>query len=104
MKWLAWCNGGPNDRVVGSEYDSLGKAIGGLESMMKSLCATVGGVEQIGKNRRLDQVPVKTEKEGGQIISECRGCEHEDLRCAENCDGCPAWPRVAVKLGVPEHE
>lgn len=41
-KWIALCNGGPNDTTVGVQTDSLGKACGRLESMMKSLHATTG--------------------------------------------------------------
>ena len=42
--WIALCNGGPNDTVVGCETDTRGKAIGRLEAMMKALCANMGQV------------------------------------------------------------
>jgi hypothetical protein len=56
MKWIAICNGGPNDTTVGSEHPSLGKACGALESMMGNLHATMGQVyqEQPGQ-QKIDQ-------------------------------------------------
>ncbi len=56
MKWIAICNGGPNNTTVGSEHTSLGKACGALESMMKNLNATEGQVfqEPIGR-QKIDQ-------------------------------------------------
>jgi len=66
VKWLATCNGGPNDTTMGQEYSSRGKAIGGLEAMMRSLGATIGQIEKIEDQRTLDQFPVKTEAEAGR--------------------------------------
>lgn len=64
VQWLVTCNGGPNDATVGTEKNSLGKACGALESMMRSLTATIGQVEKLDpKQRKLDQIPVKTEAE-----------------------------------------
>jgi len=66
MKWIAICNGGPNDTTVGAECDSLGKACGSLESMMKNLHATIGQIQKVDNQRTIEQgVFVKTEKEGG---------------------------------------
>jgi len=66
MKWIALCNGGPNDTTVGAECDSLGKACGTLESMMRNLHATIGQIQKIDSQRTLKQgVFVKTEKEAG---------------------------------------
>jgi len=66
MKWLALCNGGPNNTTVGRECASLGKACGTLESMMRSLGASIGQIEKVENQRTLDQgVFVKTEKEAG---------------------------------------
>lgn len=66
MRWRALCNGGPNNTTVGTEKDSLGKAIGTLESMMKSLHATIGQVQRIDEQRKLaDGVFVENEKEAG---------------------------------------
>jgi len=54
MKWIAICNGGPNNTTVGYEKDTLGKAIGSLESMMKSLGATIGQVQKKEGQKKLD--------------------------------------------------
>jgi len=70
MKWIALCNGGPNDTTVGREYNSVGKACGALESMMKSLHATIGQIQKVESQRTLEQgVFVKTEKEAGGSMS-----------------------------------
>ena len=68
MKWIALCNGGrPNDTTVGAECDSLGKACGTLESMMRNLGASIGQIQKVENQRTLDQgVFVKTEKEAGK--------------------------------------
>lgn len=67
MKWIALCNGGPNDTTVGAECDSLGKACGSLESMMKNLHATIGQIQKVDSQRTIEQgVFVKTEKEVGR--------------------------------------
>lgn len=69
MKWIAFCNGGPNDTTVGVESDSLGKACGSLESMMRNLGASIGQVQKVDSQRTLNQgVFVKTEKEAGKSI------------------------------------
>ena len=54
MKWIALCNGGPNDTTVGREYDSLGKACGALENMMKSLGASLGYIQKVEGQQKLD--------------------------------------------------
>ncbi len=56
MKWIAICNGGPNNTTVGAEYTSLGKACGGLEAMMRNLGADLGHIyqEKTGQ-QKLDQ-------------------------------------------------
>jgi len=67
MKWIAICNGGPNDTTVGAECDSLGKACGRLESMMISLGASIGQIQKVEDQRTLDHgVFVETEKEAGK--------------------------------------
>jgi len=67
MRWIAICNGGPNDTTVGREYDSLGKACGALEGMMKSLGATLGQVQRISDQKKLDEGKfVETEAEAGK--------------------------------------
>lgn len=69
MKWIALCNGGPNDTTVGAECDSLGKACGSLESMMRNLNATIGQIQKVDIQRTLEEgVFVKTEKEAGKTI------------------------------------
>lgn len=70
MKWLALCNGGPNDTTVGNEYNSLGKACGALESMMKSLVATKGYIEKVegGQKKINADYFVKSEKEAGKGV------------------------------------
>jgi len=66
MKWIALCNGGPNNTTVGSEHNSLGKACGALESMMRNLGASIGQIQKVEDQRTLEQgVFVKTEKEAG---------------------------------------
>jgi len=67
-KWIALCNGGPNDTTVGREYDSLGKACGGLESMMGSLVASMGHIERVDTGQRKvdSDYFVATENEAGQ--------------------------------------
>ena len=65
-KWQALCNGGPNNTTVGTEKDSLGKAIGSLENMMISLHATIGQIQRVEGQRTLERgVFVKSEKEAG---------------------------------------
>lgn len=64
MKWIVLCNGGPNDTTVGRECESLGKACGTLESMMKNLHATVGQIQK-AESQTTDRDFVKTEKEAG---------------------------------------
>ena len=69
-KWQALCNGGPNNTTVGIEKDSLGKAIGSLENMMKSLNATVGQVQRVDEQRKInDGIFVKTEMEAGHAAT-----------------------------------
>lgn len=71
MKWVALCNGGPNDATVGKECDSLGKACGTLESMMKSLGATIGQIQRSDEQQKLDQGRfVDTESSAGGISHE----------------------------------
>ena len=65
-KWQALCNGGPNNTIVGMETTSLGKAIGNLESMMKSLNATVGYIQRVDEQRTIDNgIFVESEVEAG---------------------------------------
>lgn len=67
MKWIALCNGGPNNTTVGSECTSLGKAIGSLEAMMKNLGASLGQIQQISDQKTLDRGKfVETEQEAGK--------------------------------------
>lgn len=69
-KWQALCNGGPNDTTVGVEKDSLGKAIGSLESMMKNLHATIGQVQRVDEQRKIgDGIFVQSEKEAGHAAA-----------------------------------
>lgn len=64
-KWLVLCNGGPNNSTVGCECDSLGKACGRLENMIKSLCASIGQIERV--------------KEGQQTLDQdCFVCKEQD--------------------------
>lgn len=64
MKWQVLCNGGPNNTTVGMEKDSLGKAIGSLESMMQNLNATIEYIQRVDKQRKIeDGVFVGSEKE-----------------------------------------
>jgi hypothetical protein len=70
-KWIALCNGGPNDTTVGAECTSLGKAIGTLESMMIALHATIGQVQRADGQTTLDQgYFVKSEKDAGRCDDE----------------------------------
>ena len=64
-RWIVVCNGGPNGKNVGQSKDSLGKAIGALESMMKALGATRGAV--IKEDGTLDNpLPVECEEDAGE--------------------------------------
>lgn len=67
-KWVALCNGGPNDTTVGRECDSLGKACGALESMMTSLGASRGSIERVDHGQRKvdSDYFVATENEAGK--------------------------------------
>lgn len=69
MSWLALCNGGPNNTTVGAECDSLGKACGRLESMMKNLNATLGYIERVDPGQKKVDADyfVKSEKEAGGV-------------------------------------
>jgi len=68
VKWIALCNGGPNNTTVGAECSSLGKACGRLESMMRNLGASIGQIQKVDSQRTLEQgVFVKTEKEAGKM-------------------------------------
>jgi len=68
-KWLALCNGGPNDVTVGKECTSLGKACGTLETMMKALHATIGQIQQDpgGQKAVESDYFVATEKDAGRL-------------------------------------
>ena len=51
---------------MGAECDSLGKACGSLESMMRNLGASIGQIQKVEDQRTLEQgVFVETEKEAG---------------------------------------
>jgi hypothetical protein len=71
MKWIAICNGGPNDTIVGKECSSLGKACGTLESMMNALNATTGQVYQrtIGQETLDQDRFVSKEEDAGKAIA-----------------------------------
>lgn len=66
-KWIALCNGGPNNTTVGRECDSLGKACGALESMMTALGASMGNIERLDPGQKKIDADyfVKTENEAG---------------------------------------
>jgi len=62
-EWIVLCNGGPNNKTVGKKAKSLGAACGLLETMMKSLGATIGQIESA--NNIDHAVEVETEEEAG---------------------------------------
>lgn len=66
-KWLALCNGGPNNTTIGAECDSLCKACGRLETMMISLNATMGRIERVDPGQKKVDADyfAKSEKEAG---------------------------------------
>ena len=79
MKWIAICNGGPNDTTVGCECSSLGKAIGQLEAMMRNLHATIGQVYQEPTGQQMidqDRFVMK-EQDAGRTV-----CAHP-CKCKE---------------------
>ncbi len=70
MKWIVLCNGGPNNTTVGRELDSLSKACGTLESMIRNLVATKGYIEKVewGQQKIDTDYFVKTEIEAGHDL------------------------------------